>query len=174
MIAKDTVLTAAHCMGDPFSVRVGSDDVDGGELIKTRRVLVHPDYDDKSDKFDMALVFLEEPTRFDIDLVQVNDNNNIPATGAKAMVTGWGDMDAGDSTKLPDELMAVELDIISNQQCEASEKGSDSYDGWIFDSMLCAQTKGQDACQGDSGKLYDASIGYMLDFKYYLNSCTIF
>ena len=45
LIAADCILTAAHCLaGGWFDVRVGSDDVDNGPLIETRKKFPHPDY----------------------------------------------------------------------------------------------------------------------------------
>jgi len=151
LIGNDVVLTAAHCMGGRFSVRIGSDDVDEGELIRTRRAVVHPDYDSNTDEYDVALVFLERPTSLPIPLVRVNDDNSYPSEGATAVSMGWGDTDAGDRTELPDNLMAVDLQVITNRECENAKSGGESYAGWIYDSMICTFTKGKDACQGDSG-----------------------
>ncbi|KAL3763296.1 hypothetical protein ACHAWU_008999 [Discostella pseudostelligera] len=65
---------------------------------------------------------------------------------------GWGDTDAARSIQnMPDELMIVELEVISNADCEKAESGTDSYNGYISDDMLCTEHEGQDACQGDSG-----------------------
>ena len=46
------------------------------------------------------------------------------------------------------------MTIISNADCDASSDGSNSYNGQITDSMICAgipDVGGMDACQGDSG-----------------------
>lgn len=45
-----------------------------------------------------------------------------------------------------DLLLEVELDAISNAECE-NEYGA----GEITDDMLCASRSGKDSCQGDSG-----------------------
>jgi len=151
LIGNDVVLTAAHCMGGSFSVRIGSDDVDKGELIGTRRVVKHPKYSSSTDEYDMALVFLKESTSLDMPLVRVNDESSYPSKGAIVVAMGWGDMDGGDNQRLPDNLREVDLEVIDNKQCENYKIGGESYKGWIYDSMLCTYTKGKDACQGDSG-----------------------
>ena len=101
----------------------------------------------------MALLILEEPTTLDIPFVRVNDDNLYPPEGTTTHVMGWGDTDPGDGQRLSDILMIVDVEVISNNDCEDAEQGGDSYNGWIYPSMLCTSTKGQDACQGDSGKL---------------------
>mmetsp|Transcript_16593 Transcript_16593/g.29947 ORF Transcript_16593/g.29947 Transcript_16593/m.29947 type:complete len:578 (+) Transcript_16593:299-2032(+) len=152
LIGNDVVLTAAHCMrGSLFSVRIGSDDVDKGELVGARRVVKHPNYSSSTDEYDMALVFLKESISFDIPLVRVNDESSYPSKGTTVVAMGWGDMDSGDNQRLPDNLREVDLEVITNKQCENYKIDGDSYKGWIYDSMLCTYTKGKDACQGDSG-----------------------
>jgi len=151
MIAADVVLTAAHCLGGDFSIVVGSDDVDQGQQIAVAQQIEHPLYDSNTDQYDMALLILEEPTTLDIPFVRVNDDNLYPPEGTTTHVMGWGDTDPGDGQRLSDILMIVDVEVISNNDCEDAEQGGDSYNGWIYPSMLCTSTKGQDACQGDSG-----------------------
>jgi trypsin len=152
LIGRDVVLTAAHCMGNAFTVQIGSDQVDGGRSYSVRSTEKHPDYDSNSDSFDIALVFLDESTNGDIQFLKVNDNSNFPSVGVTAITMGWGDTDEGDGMSLPKQLNAVNLNVISNNDCESASQGGDSYKGWIYDSMLCTYTKGKDACQGDSGE----------------------
>lgn len=153
MIARDVVLTAAHCLNDGKNIEVviGSDNVNQGQLLKVKEQIEHPNYLDVTDQYDMALLILEEPTTLDIDLVKVNSDNLYPPVGTTTHVMGWGDTDPGSGQSLSEELLVVDLQVISNNQCEAAEQGGDKYAGWIYPSMLCTYTKGQDACQGDSG-----------------------
>ena len=141
------MLTAAHCLGGGIEVIIGSDNVNQGERINVKTAIEHPDYNDGTDEYDIAILVLEQPTELDITLVQVNKDNNYPAAGRTAHTLGWGDTDPGDSQRLSDELMVVDVEVISNDECEAAEKGGDAYDGWIKDSMVCTFTNGQDACQ---------------------------
>lgn len=141
------MLTAAHCLGGDIEVIIGSDNVNQGQKINVKSAIEHPDYNDGTDEYDIALLVLEEPTSLDIALVKVNKDNNYPAAGRTAHTMGWGDTDPGDSQRLSDELMVVDVEVISNDECEAAERGGDAYDGWIKDSMVCTFTNGQDACQ---------------------------
>eukprot|EP00578_Thalassiosira_sp_NH16_P024038 CAMPEP_0181095950 /NCGR_PEP_ID=MMETSP1071-20121207/10779_1 /TAXON_ID=35127 /ORGANISM="Thalassiosira sp., Strain NH16" /LENGTH=662 /DNA_ID=CAMNT_0023178339 /DNA_START=134 /DNA_END=2119 /DNA_ORIENTATION=+ len=155
LIGRDVVLTAAHCVegeSTGFTIVVGSDDVDEGRGIRVRKVLVHSDYDDKSNKNDFALVFLRDSVS-NIPLIRLNDDDSYPAPGRTTYTMGWGDTDPGSSQKLPDQLRVTNVEAISNQECKNIRRGGESYGNWISDDMICADTKGQDACQGDSGGL---------------------
>lgn len=158
LIAKDVVLTAAHCMGGSYNVVIGRHDFGDkdGDVVSMKREIIHPNYNTQTDENDFALVFLSRPTTANVKLVKVNKNNGFPSAGATATVTGWGDTDQKDDKQtLPDALEVVNVKVISNTECaKASGKVgsySDSYEDYIFDNMMCTFTDGQDACQGDSG-----------------------
>ena len=133
---------------------VGSDDVDGGQELRVRVAIEHPDYDSGTEEYDFALVFLREPTTLNIPLVGLNDDNSYPAPGSTTYTMGWGDTDPGNNQKLSDQLLITDVEVISNDECSDIERGGESYGNWIYDDMLCADTNGQDACQGDSGKIH--------------------
>mmetsp|Transcript_12587 Transcript_12587/g.28835 ORF Transcript_12587/g.28835 Transcript_12587/m.28835 type:complete len:413 (+) Transcript_12587:225-1463(+) len=153
LIANDFVLTAAHCLGGSYSVRIGTDrSSNRGVNVEMLREYEHPDYNDRNDDNDIALVKLSEPAGRGMPLVRMNPNEDVPFVGMWAHVMGWGDQNPDeDITRLAKNLMGVDIQVISNSQCERSSRGEDSYRGWIYDSMLCTMTQGQDACQGDSG-----------------------
>ena len=111
--------------------------------------VAHPSYDSGMNKNDIALLFLEESTTLDIALPQLNNNNDFPSTESRTHVLGWGVTDDG---SLADELLRVDLAVISNEDCDNAELEGDNYNGLIFDDMICTETVGQDACQGDSGE----------------------
>jgi trypsin len=76
---------------------------------------------------------------------------------------GWGDTDISDDfdketqhdVETSTVLMNVDVSIISNEECDASEGYIDgtyaTYSGRITENMLCATSDGSDSCQGDSG-----------------------
>lgn len=71
---------------------------------------------------------------------------------------GWGDTDPDDSkTEVSNNLLEVDLPVISNSECRDAKGTVDgyygSYQNYIFKSMICTFRPGQDACQGDSGEL---------------------
>jgi trypsin len=70
-----------------------------------------------------------------------------PAVGNHAVVSGWGTLTPG--VQLPSQLQAVEVYIVSREECNSAYA---HYDG-ITENMICAGVTGggKDACQGDSG-----------------------
>jgi len=149
LIAKDTVLTAAHCLGGTIIAMIGGYEIADGEGILVVDQVAHPSYDFGTDEHDFALLFLEKSTTLDISLPRLNNNNDFPSSGFTTHVMGWGVMDDGSPA---DSLMRVALTVISNEECESADTGDGNYNGRIYDDMICTDSSdGHDACQGDSG-----------------------
>jgi trypsin len=173
LIAKDVVLSAAHCAGGGYHVVVGRHDLrdeSDGEEITVDKELVHPDYDTDSTDNDFMLVFLDSSITENVNLVRIS-SDFIPE-GEKVTVMGWGDTHISDEvSRLADELQEVEVTTITNAECDASEGTiggwDDNYNEQISDNMLCAEhAQKKDACQGDSGgplvikgTEYDTQVG---------------
>ncbi len=87
----------------------------------------------------------------DVDYARINDDESYPPVGTTVVSMGWGNTNANGEESYPSNLMAVDLETISNDDCDDAKIGGDSYQGWIYDSMICTWTRGKDACQGDSG-----------------------
>ncbi|KAL7466093.1 hypothetical protein ACHAXS_006390, partial [Conticribra weissflogii] len=162
LIAPDLVLTAAHCAGGSYDIVVGREDLTDtsvGETIGTLKEITHPDYDDATTEFDFNLVVLEKEVDLaarGITLMTINSDGSVPSVGQEVTVMGWGDTVAADDVQLLSSLlMDVTVNVIANEECEASEGTiggwEDSYEGQITEAMLCARDEGQDSCQGDSG-----------------------
>lgn len=117
----------------------------------------HPEYDSNTTNKDFMLLFLDQPvTSTEVEFVNVNSQSTIPEVDSSVWVVGWGDTTADDETTVQSNvLMRVEVNVLSNAECDASEGEIggfyDSYHGQITDSMLCAKDDNQDSCQGDSG-----------------------
>lgn len=130
--------------------------------MRVSKAVGHPQYDENTDQFDIGLLFLENSTPLNISFPRLNQNNSLPALGSVTHVMGWGDMVEGDEQEVSDELMAADLEVISNKRCKKADgvvDGRDiSYENWIFNDMLCTFSEGKDACQGDSGKFKVTSI----------------
>mmetsp|Transcript_26238 Transcript_26238/g.54805 ORF Transcript_26238/g.54805 Transcript_26238/m.54805 type:complete len:176 (-) Transcript_26238:2025-2552(-) len=162
LIGKDTVLTAAHCLGRDKSITVGigSDKKNEGERLLVAKEIIHPKYDSITDEYDIGLLVLKQSTSNAIPLPQLNNDNAFPTPGSTGHVMGWGDMDDNANRKVvSDALMIVDLEVISNGECEKASGGDTSYANWIFDDMICTSTEGHDACQGDSGEYLVVYIG---------------
>jgi trypsin len=157
LITKNVVLTAAHCAGGQYNAILGRHDLrrNDGQAIAKKKEIIHPQYDDWTTENDFMLVVLSSPAILnrDIQLVKLNSNDSEPRVGDDVTVMGWGDTDKSESnTRLSNVLMHVQVNVVSNSDCEASTDGRDSYDGQITQNMLCAEhRRAKDSCQGDSG-----------------------
>lgn len=157
LIARDVVLTAAHCGVGRISAVLGRHDVnDGdGEVLSIRGEVPHPEYSDELVDNDFMLVFLEgTPTANNIITVKLNSDPSFPNAGQDMTVMGWGDTDPRDGLDFQtpsNVLMNVDVAYISNEECEAADGVVGSYSGLISESEMCARTAGRDSCKGDSG-----------------------
>ena len=157
LIARDVVLSAAHCDSSGegnYNAVVGRHahvDNDGQEL-SVKKALPHPEYDSEITNNDFLLIFLNDAASENINIVKLNSDAATPDTGAAVTVMGWGDIDPSeDGQVLASELMEVEVNTITNEECESSSGENGSYEGSITSNMLCAKDAGEDSCQGDSG-----------------------
>ena len=151
LIAADVVLTAAHC-GDLTSAvitRHDLGDLSDGTVIPFEESLPHPNYDSFTMDNDFMLLFLRDPAPQDAAFVKLNRDPNFPAAGDYVTVMGHGDTKSDDVIYEGSmELLEVELNVRSNEECGESYKVTDDV---ITDTMLCAEDIGEDSCQGDSG-----------------------
>src|SRR5690606_34429988 len=127
------VLTAAHCVttwdarpvgAHEVHVLVGTHDLrSGGSRVPVRRVVVRHDYDDHLLANDVALLQLERPTGVARDM-EVASRTDIPWSGARLTVAGWGQSDVqGDP--YPARLRQVEVPAMSGEECRDSLTGFD-------------------------------------------------
>jgi trypsin len=161
LIAKDVVITAAHCNDktfDKYDVVVGRHATYhfDGEMIGIKSRLIHPSYNKTSNDADFMLVFLDNAyTANNVELITLNSDSTFPRVGQEVTVSGWGITDTFDFTA-NDYLLSVFLNTISDEECAASE-GYDSFGEYesyhdnITQYTLCAKGTGKDACRGDSG-----------------------
>ncbi len=169
------MLTAAHCINDDYylelDVVVGnnnalSSDDDYDESRSERRSVkqrvIHPEYNWKTFEYDFAIVLLDRPIQHAINettthLVTLNQNNSYPPpttttneTTTTAQILGWG---TTGHNYYPTALQMANVTVIPNEICSmANDTNGRSYDGLIFESMICTDSdEGKDSCQGDSG-----------------------
>ncbi len=157
LIAEDVVLSAAHCDSGGkgnYKAVVGRHDHDDndGQVLSVKKALPHPDYDGDTTDNDFMLIFLNESANSNT-FVKLNSDAATPEIGASVTVMGWGDIDPSDGQELSDELMEVEVNVITNEECDKSDGEFGSYEDQITSNMLCAREEGggEDSCQGDSG-----------------------
>lgn len=170
LIASDMVLTAAHCQGGSYNVVIGRHNLNSnsGDSIPMQLEIPHPKYNDMTTDADWMLVKLERPTTQNVPFIRLNSNGNSPQVGQQVTVMGWGDMTQDDITQdLADVLMSVDVNVISNSDCDASSGSingwTDSYNGQITSNMLCAADKGQDSvCETSCSPIDQAFLSYSL------------
>lgn len=152
IIAKDKVLTAAHCVDDreakTFAVVAGSNNRAGadGFIVKVKAIYMHEKYDIWSVDNDIAILHLaqELPMTYKTQPIEMADV--LPAAEELATITGWGETVLnGDYS---DQLRFVDVPILDHNECQSAYK----YEN-ITNNMVCAGFKegGRDMCRGDSG-----------------------
>ncbi|MBA3488912.1 MAG: serine protease [Longispora sp.] len=160
LIASDAVLTAAHCVVTvdrstsprELRVRVGSNNASsGGKLIEVKRINVHPGFAPTlqgPDDYDLAVLHLKHRVESKVMKPAVLATTS-PRAGDKLTAAGWGNDDANHQVQqLPAKLRAVNLTVLSHNECKLKLKGD------LYPNMRCAQSKSDIHAgygQGDSG-----------------------
>ncbi|XP_037550026.1 suppressor of tumorigenicity 14 protein homolog [Nematolebias whitei] len=161
LVSSRWLLSAAHCFQDSDAIkysdvrawraymgmRVMTSGNNGAATRLIRRILLHPQYDQFTSDYDIALLELSSPVFFN-DLVQpvcVPAASHVFITGTSCYVTGWGVL--MEDGELASRLQEASVKIISRNTCNKL------YDDAVTPRMLCAGNLqgGVDACQGDSG-----------------------
>merc|ERR1712180_454353 len=156
------VLTAAHCTQRGVQqVLLGNhlqSQTDSGERrIDVKRVVDHPNYNDRTLNNDFSLLELSTP----LDLESVDPqirpiclptaSNPSQYENVMAVVSGWGTTSSGGSQ--PNALRDTTVKTQSNAQC------NNVYGGAITPAMICAAASGRDSCLYDSGGPLVRNVG---------------
>jgi hypothetical protein len=151
----------SHCaMGGAYDIIVGRHALDSteGEVMTVKAEVSHPDYNDMTTEHDFMLIFLSETVTHYIKFVKLDSsiqlsNELLKSNSTQLTVMGWGDTNASEEVQeISNELMEVDVNLISNEECEQSSDGMGlSYLDQIMENMMCAKDLGEDSCQGDSG-----------------------
>lgn len=145
---------------DAFVVRLGDQNIRSRndnvqELdVAVDEIVVHENYDKMSKQNDIALVRLKTFVRF-TNLIrpaclQQQSNNE----EAKALATGWGRIGNANDASSSDELLKVQLDILSINQCKDYFKQDKRI--IINQNEICAGVLlgGRDSCLGGLFKFW--------------------
>mmetsp|Transcript_18733 Transcript_18733/g.37320 ORF Transcript_18733/g.37320 Transcript_18733/m.37320 type:complete len:642 (-) Transcript_18733:170-2095(-) len=149
LIAKDIVLTAAHCFKGFQQVAVGMyhnfDHTSSYEKHYATKKIVHPNYNSETLDNDLMLVFLDGNSSF--PPIRLADERDEIEIGTILHALGFGNTD--DEGTRSRALMEVDLDYIGNDKCSAR------YCNYfrVNDNMMCTDSshKRKDTCKGDSG-----------------------
>ncbi|KAM4606089.1 suppressor of tumorigenicity 14 protein homolog [Polymixia lowei] len=161
LVSNRWLISAAHCFQDSDAIkysdarswrafmgmRVMTTGASGAATRPIRRILLHPQYDQFTSDYDIALLELSAPVFFN-DVVQpvcVPASSHAFTTGTSCFVTGWGVLT--EDGELASRLQEASVKIINRGTCNKL------YDDAVTARMLCAGNLqgGVDACQGDSG-----------------------
>lgn len=157
LIAKDWVLTAAHCVlhesHQTFDIFLNHSQLNSqsAERIAVDRIIIHPLYNDTQLTHDIALVKLTTPSEITPVILLPPFTSQDKIVGKPAIALGWGTTST--TFDLPPlDLQQVRLPLIDNPRCAASIKGNPE-GKHITEGMLCAGNGlgHKDTCTGDSG-----------------------
>ncbi|KAH0949699.1 hypothetical protein HN011_000167 [Eciton burchellii] len=161
IINRHWALTAAHCvqaaidLGAEIFVRSGSPVVyTGGTLHRVIEILIHENYNDLINDYDIALIKITPPFTY-------NDHTRpvgLPSSDAKeisnkrGLVCGWGYYKKIDNivdSKLSKQLQCIKVPLVKRSECYQDYKGRFT----LTARMTCYgfEDGKSDTCKGDSG-----------------------
>ncbi|XP_059499532.1 transmembrane protease serine 9-like isoform X2 [Stegostoma tigrinum] len=151
IISDRWLISAAHCFQDStnnpsiWRALIGTIDVGSGTVRTIETIIVHPQYRQTSNDYDIAVLKLSSPLNFaaNIQPICLPSSDQVFQAGVSCIITGWGTLSFEGS--LPQILQKANVDIIADSTCRSIYQ--------ITERMLCAGflTGGVDSCQGDSG-----------------------
>jgi secreted trypsin-like serine protease len=155
LIAKDVVLTAAHCLTpesywdsvwsiDTWVNSTGFFDSPYEYARSASQYLIHPSYDSETFANDIALIFLDDPVE-KVPLVKINKDASAPAVGKAMTAIGLGYLKSPPVVKAT-YLMQVSMNALAGSSC-SSLYGAPSFKNA---NQICAGNS-KNTCQGDSG-----------------------
>ncbi|KAI0238020.1 Glandular kallikrein [Lamellibrachia satsuma] len=155
------VLTAAHCLGDPWEaydleVAAGVHDITNGgstqQTIGVNQMILHKGYNSHTEEHDIGLLKLSTAAQINSAVKIVKLPTSDVADGTMCEALGWGH--TGGRTgwnynTFPDKLQGVALPVVNQATCGAS----DWHGSKLTSNMLCAGYAAgvKDTCNGDSG-----------------------
>ena len=163
VISERWILTAAHCLYDPFGVEtqpadirvvVGINDLrddTATELVVTG-IYRHPQFDAGVGTLQNDLALLELANVVSVPATALFDGDLEAYNDTLGFITGWGATDSNQfsgSEIYPNLLQDASVPLVSLERCNSAE----SYQGGILDTQVCAGFRqgGVDSCVGDSG-----------------------
>ncbi|XP_032343775.1 kallikrein-14 isoform X1 [Camelus ferus] len=150
LLSDQWAITAAHCARPTLRVALGKHNLRGWEatqqVLRVVRQVRHPQYNSRTNENDLMLLRLERPLRLGRAVQPIATASSCASPETPCLVSGWGTI-SSPTTRLPNLLQCVNVNIISHQRCQQA------YPGAITAGMVCAGVPqgGKDSCQGDSG-----------------------
>lgn len=165
------MLSAAHCVAAApdhhLTVRAGEWDTRSAAAAAERwphqdrtvqRTVIHPRFDARSVRNDIALLFLADGVRLDgaaahIACVCLPPPRHVFAAGAACLVSGWGKDGFGRAGRFQAIMKRVPVPMWERGRCERALRRTKLGRHFRLDeSFVCAGgRRGRDACKGDGG-----------------------
>ncbi|XP_001632947.3 chymotrypsinogen B isoform X2 [Nematostella vectensis] len=157
LIAKDWVVTAAHCVDrnptpSGYTVVVGAHHRTGNTPVQNtfrlKQLFKHEQFSMRHLKNDIALLQLHEPVKASdkVNTVCLPSSGSRAQAGARCYITGWGRTVGGGSAA--GILQQAMLPVAGDSDCQRTNGRLVPVDST---SMICAGGQGKGGCQGDSG-----------------------
>lgn len=158
IITTDKVLTASHCLFDPFGNHLSQpgsyfvvagfsrmwSDVETAQTFDVNGIYKHPNFDMYNLQNDIAILKVAPDFTFDLPNIQpisIETDVNL-SEGVQCSVHGWGTL-LLDYPLYPDILQTVDLKISNFEHC------NHTYDGDINPkTQICAYEPEKDSCSG--------------------------
>ncbi|XP_035528100.1 suppressor of tumorigenicity 14 protein homolog [Morone saxatilis] len=159
IISERWILSASHCfvtsspensIASNWQTYSGMQDQykqDGVLRRPVKRIISHPNYNQMTFDYDIALLELSEPLEFTntIQPICLPSSSHVFPAGMSCWVTGWGALrEGGQKSQI---LQKASVKVINDSVCNMVTEGQ------VTSRMLCSGflAGGVDACQGDSG-----------------------
>jgi hypothetical protein len=134
-------------------------------VIKIQDQIIHPLWDPNLDRYDIMILILETSALPNHPVVRLNRDSSFPTVPTTSLAdngSGGGDHDDDKSLSLtaigfglgstdPFQLHNVTLGYVPNAQCVLATNGTITYEGFIYDDMMCTLAVNRSVCYGDSG-----------------------
>ncbi|KAM9254033.1 granzyme A-like [Dugong dugon] len=157
LIAKNWVLTAAHCTLDKRTqVILGAHTIGKTEpenqIMSVKKQIPYPCYDPDTHESDLKLVLLNTQAKLNknVAILPLPKKGEDVKPGTVCRVAGWGKFH-NNSPQLSDTLREVNITVIDRKIC--NDQKHYNYNPVIGLNMICAGNLkgGKDTCNGDSG-----------------------
>ncbi|XP_062068249.1 granzyme A-like [Lepus europaeus] len=157
LIAKDWVLTAAHCdMSRKSQVTLGAHSRTKAEpekqKIAIKKQFPYPCYDPDTNEGDLSLLQLKKKAKINknVAILQLPKMGEDVKPGTLCQVAGWG-MTANHQRTPSESLREVNVTVIDRKTCNDGKHYD--FNPVIGLNMICAGSDkgGKDSCHGDSG-----------------------
>ncbi|XP_068090147.1 serine protease ami-like isoform X2 [Hyperolius riggenbachi] len=153
LLNEQWVLSAAHCApnnpNQTFQAMLGSNSLSDPDrlLIDIVKLVVHPLYNQTTKEHDLLLLKLANNVTESnkVKFVTLQSEDVDFEAGRLCLVAGWGKIKT--TGKKPDKLYEVMVPIIDRKICN----GKGYYQDEITENMMCAGSRKEDSCEGDSG-----------------------